>query len=129
MLVKVSARIYPSEDPDKVRQAILNIFPSAVLETSENKVEGTADTVHFCKQIRRQKILDSTRSVMIKGSRNMNGVTTFYINKQVAFAGTISFTEEKTILGSIRVTIEDDDITALIDTIAPVTVDGEEVRI
>ena len=53
--------------------------------------------------------------------------TRFFLNKQVAFVGKISFCEEKTILGTIKVLVIDEDIDALIDKVAPVTVDGEEV--
>ena len=41
--------------------------------------------------------------------------------------GKVSFIEPKAILGTIKVTIEDDDIIGLIDKVAPETVDGEEV--
>ena len=77
------------------------------------------------KAARKQKILDTTRSVMIRGKRGDR--TRFFLNKQVAFVGKISFCEEKTILGTIKVLVIDDDIDALIDRVAPVTVDGEEV--
>ena len=127
MDVFVSAPIFPSEDQNKVVQAITNIFPSAALEISDGNAEGKADIEHFSTQIRRQKILDAARSVMIRGRRKDR--TAFLLNKQAAFAGKISFTDERSVLGTIRVTIEDDDIDAAINTIAPGTVDGKEVKI
>ena len=51
----------------------------------------------------------------------------FHLNKQVAFMGKVSFSEPKAILGTIRVTVDETDILALIDKVAPETVDGEEV--
>jgi predicted RNA binding protein with dsRBD fold (UPF0201 family) len=122
----VSCLVCPSEDPDKVRKAILNIFPDASLEVTERGLEGTASLDRFKDLIRRQKILDSTRSMMFKGIRN--GYITIHLNKQVAFVGKVSFTEPKTVLGTMRVTIETDDPERLIDAVAPRTVDGEEVR-
>ena len=53
--------------------------------------------------------------------------TVFHLNKQVAFMGKVSFSEPKAILGTIKVTVEEPDILALIDKVAPETVDGEEV--
>ena len=50
-----------------------------------------------------------------------------HLNKQVAYMGKISFCEGKVILGTIKVVIETDEPDALIDTVAPETVDGEEV--
>ena len=127
MLVSIFVQIYPSEDPEKVMTAVMNIFPDAMLETTEKKIHGFSPNLdRFGERIRQQKILDSARSTMIKGQRGDDKII-INLNKQVAFANKISFTEERTILGSIKVTIEDDDILGLIDRTAPKTVDGEEV--
>jgi len=127
MFVTISAPVFPSEDPEKVEKAIRNIFPEAELELADGTIEGEADFTHFSNLIRKQKILDVTRAVMTKGQRGRK--TIININKQVAFVGKISYTEEKTVLGTIKVILEDENLEALIDMIAPNTVDGEEVRI
>ena len=75
---------------------------------------------------KKKKILDATRSQMQRGLRR-TGRITLNLNKQVAYMGKISFCEGKVILGTIKVIIETDEPDALIDTIAPETVDGEEV--
>ena len=124
--VEISCPVHPSEDPEKVKTAIMKIFPNAVLEESEDGFTGKAVGLErFSKQIRKQKILDTTRSVMIHGKRGDR--TRFFLNKQVAYVGKISFCEERTILGTIKVVVIDEDIEDLIDRVAPVTVDGEEV--
>lgn len=124
--VIVRSPFSPSEDPEKVRKAILNIFPNADLEDYPTGFEGTADLNTFSKLIRNQKILDSTRSMMTRGWKD--GRITLYLNKQVATVGIVSFAEARAILGNIEVVIFDDDLEELIDIIAPETVDGEEVR-
>jgi predicted RNA binding protein with dsRBD fold (UPF0201 family) len=124
--VRIFSPVYPSEDADKVRAAILNIFPSAELEASDRGFSGDADLTVFSKLIRKQKILDSARGVLFKGVRGNR--TTIHLNKQVATVGKVSFTEPRTILGTIEVTIEDEDLEFLIDRVAPETVDGEELR-
>jgi predicted RNA binding protein with dsRBD fold (UPF0201 family) len=63
---------------------------------------------------------------MFKGMRG--GRIVLHLNKQVASVGKVSFTEPRTILGTLQVTIECDEPEAVIDRIAPRTVDGEEVR-
>lgn len=127
MDVRISAPVFPSEDPEKVKEAILRIFPDAVLEVTERDIEGTAESIdNFKLQIRKQKILDTARKILLKGQSDDR--TVFRMNKQVAYAGKISFTEERTILGAIRVTIEDSDLSVLIDKVAPNTIDGEEVK-
>ena len=124
--IEISCPIFPSEDPEKVRTAVLKVFPDAELEETENGLTGrSANLDRFSKQIRKQKILDTTRSVMIHGKRGDR--TRFFLNKQVAFVGKISFCEEKTILGTIKVVVIDEDSDELIDKVAPITVDGEEV--
>ena len=127
VLVTIGCPVNPSEDPDKVAAAVINIFPDAELELADGILRGTASLDHFSKQIRKQKILDATRGVMLK---NMRGNRTWVnLNKQVATVGKVSFADKNPILGAIEVCIEDDDIESLIDIVAPVTVDGEEVRI
>ena len=124
--IEITCPIYPSEDPEKVKTAILKVFPDAILEGSDMGIKGTTENLdRFSKQIRKQKILDTTRSVMLHGKRGDR--TRIFLNKQVAFVGKISFCEEKTILGTMKVVIIDEDIDGLIDKVAPITVDGEEV--
>ena len=124
--IEIFCPVFPSEDPEKVRTAILKVFPDAELETGEDEIKGRTDNLdRFSKQIRKQKILDTTRSVMIHGKRGDR--TRFFLNKQVAFVGKVSFCEERTILGTIKVVVTDEDIDGLIDRVAPITVDGEEV--
>ncbi len=126
--VEVTCPVFPSEDPDKVRVAMERIFPDIEIEETEDGLSGRTDNlVRFSKQIRKQRILDTTRSVLIRGRRG--NVTRFFLNKQVAFVGKISFCEERTILGTMRVVVQDDEMDALIEDVAPETVDGEEVLI
>jgi predicted RNA binding protein with dsRBD fold (UPF0201 family) len=127
--IRVYCPVFPSEDPEKVMRAVNNIFPDMELSTEDDAIRGdTANLEHFASQIRRQQILDSARSILMKGRRG-DERTVFNMNKQAAFAGKISFTEERTILGTINVTITADNITGYIEALAPQTVDGEEVRI
>ncbi|MCL2148883.1 MAG: hypothetical protein FWH47_06055 [Methanomassiliicoccaceae archaeon] len=125
-IARISCPVCPSEDPEKVAAAILSIFPDASIEETAVGFEGTAGMDRFCELIRRQKILDSTRSMMFKGARG--GQITLHLNKQVAFVGKVSFTDPGTVLGTLRVAIETDEPEHVIDRIAPRTVDGEEVR-
>ena len=125
--VSIVCPVYPSEDPEKVRSAIEKLFPDVVIEEDDDGFFGTCGSLDvFSQRIRKQKILDATRSVLSHGRKGPDR-TVFHLNKQVAFMGKVSFSEPKAILGTIRVTVEDVDISALIDTVAPETVDGEEV--
>jgi len=124
--VTVRCPVNPSEDEGKVRGAVLSIFPDAKLSLEDGMLSGAATLDCFHCIIRNQRILDATRSVLI---RNMRGNTTWMnLNKQVATLGKVSFADRNPVLGAIEVMIRDDDIQALIDRLAPVTVDGEEVH-
>jgi uncharacterized protein len=128
MTVEITCPVFPSEDPNKVRTAMERIFPDAEITESDDRLIGKTDNLdHFGRQIRKQRILDTARSVMLRGKRG--DVTRFFLNKQVAYVGKISFCEEKTILGTMKVVVTDDGLDAVIDRVAPVTVDGEEVLI
>ncbi len=125
--VTLSCPVNPSEVPGKVLDAVLRIFPDADMRRTDSGYEGEAPGLDaFSKIIRRDRILDATRSVLL---RNVRGNTTsMSLNKQVATVGKVSFADARPVLGAIEVVIEDDDIRALIDRVSPQTVDGEEVR-
>ncbi len=126
--IGISCPVNPSEDPEKVRAAILSIFPDAELEQDEGGFRGSAPGLdRFSQLIRRQKILDATRATLIAGVRGDR--TRMMLNKQVATVGKVSFADKRPVLGAIEVTVEDEDLMGLIDRVSPVTVDGEEVKI
>jgi len=124
-IVTVTCPVNPSEDEGKVRKAVLSLFPDAELQLDDGVLSGPATLERFHRVIRKERILDATRSVLLK---NMKGDrTSMSLNKQVATKGKVSFADRNPVLGAIEVTIQDDDIQTLIDRLAPVTVDGEEV--
>ncbi len=125
-LVTVKTPCLPTEDVEKVRKAILNIFPESMVEVLDGAILAkTGSLVRFKELVRSYRIIDATRRILLRGKQGTS--TCFMINKQVAFIGKISYVEERLPLGSIEVSIEDDDLDKLIDEIAPVTVNGEEV--
>lgn len=126
-LITVRAPVRATEDPEKVRQAILNLFPgSEVSLAGDTLVARTASLERFMTMIRNQRILDSARQLMREGVRG--NCTVFLLNKQAAFVNRISAAEGRHALGHIEVTVEAGDIEGLIDEVAPRTVNGEEVR-
>lgn len=120
--VLVRARCFPTEDRIKVSRAISNLFPDAVIE-GEDPISAHSQSIEFfADTLRRQRIRDAARRMMRRG---IDGDSTrFMLNKQVAFVGKISFSEESHALGDLEVIITSDDIGALIDSIAPSTRTG-----
>lgn len=126
-MVTIKAKCYPTEDPAKVERAVLNLFPGSEVERSAEAILAKTENLERFKElIRNYRILDTTRSVMLRG--RVGERTSFLLNKQVAFAGKVSFLEGKVALGGMDVTVDDADLGSLIDEVAPVTIDGEEVK-
>jgi len=108
-----------------VRTALLNIFPEGQVEELDEGLMSSGDSgEHLRQMILDEHIRDTARSVMLRGM--LDGRTTFRINKQVAFVGKLSFQEGSSPLGNIDVTVEDEDIKAVIDHLAAITVEGAE---
>lgn len=125
MQITASAACRPTEDREKVHQAILNLLPDARLEDAENGVTARTDSGEALRQlILDQHIRDTARSVMLRGVRG--NVTSFVLNKQAAFMAKVSFIEGPVALGGIEMTVESDDIAGTIDYLAESTVEGPE---
>jgi predicted RNA binding protein with dsRBD fold (UPF0201 family) len=126
-LVTIRTALRPTEDPEKVRTAILNIFPESDITAEQGEmVAKTATLERFMTLIRNQKILDSVRHKLLDGMAS--GSTFISLNKQAAFVKRVSLSEGRAALGNIEVTIESEGIERLIDEVAPRTVDGVEVK-
>jgi predicted RNA binding protein with dsRBD fold (UPF0201 family) len=124
-VITVRADCAPTEDREKVRKAILNLFPDSQIEEMDQSMIAHGDTGERLRQmILDAHIRDTARSVMLRGMRE--GRTTFRLNKQVAYIGKLSFQEGNSILGDILVTVEDQDMKATIDHLAESTVEGQE---
>ncbi len=109
--VRVWAPVYATESVESVEKAITNIFPDAQLSFEEDKLTGDASLDKLQKLLRKQKIRDSARPVLLN-SKEGNKIE-FDLNKQVAFVGKANF--EKGSLGGIHVSIETGDPDGLID--------------
>jgi uncharacterized protein len=125
-LVTIRTLLRPTEDPEKVRTAILNLFPESEIAILQGEVVAkTASLERFMTLIRNQKILDSVRKALLSGVST--GSASVSLNKQAAFVRRVSLSEGRAALGNMEVTIESEDIERLIDEVAPRTVDGVEV--
>jgi len=116
-VIRITARCHPTEDRDKVAEAILKIFPDAVLE-GDDPISGVGQSLeNFSELLRKQRIRAAARASLVRGIRGQT--VRFSLNKQVATVGKVSFSEEHQPLGSIEVEIEAPDIeNAVADIIA-----------
>jgi len=128
--VHVEVDVNPTEDEEKVKKAINNILYNPVF-TSEPafqgyKLKATASgqesLLNFRHLLRNDRVRDAARKVLYRAIRNDNEIN-FYINKQVACAGHVSFSEEtaESPLGPIHVVIKTLTPKLLIDWLAEKT--------
>ena len=112
--VHVETEINPTEAEEKVQKAVANVFGSVSTEIQPSyrgsmlnaEAKSQEALIRFRNLLRSDRIRDAARKALFQGIR---GTTiSFCLNKQVAFAGHVSFSEEaaESPLGSIRVTIE-----------------------
>ncbi len=129
MTIHIEADINPTESEEKVRKAIWNLFGDLQVELKRTQKEAalTADADGQEKlsilrnTLRRDHIRDASRKALHHGLRG--DTFTFYLNKQVAFAGHISFSEAEaeSPLGPIKVLVQTDEPLQLLDWLAPRT--------
>lgn len=125
MHIVARADRFPTEDPEKLRRALLNLFPQGEVEEHDDSMIARTDSGERLRQlIIDHHIRDTARSMMLCGRSGR--VSRFRLNKQVAYVNKVSFVEGTPALGVIDVEIEDDDIDAAIDHLAESTVEVGE---
>ena len=127
--IYVDAEVNPTEDSNKVQVAVQRVLGPIHLEKIDEEdrtyLKGTAEGLEplsaFHELLRKERIRDAARRVLLSG---LDGNTiTFYLNKQVAYAGHISFSqsEGESPLGPIQVEVQCDNPRKLVDWLTPKT--------
>jgi predicted RNA binding protein with dsRBD fold (UPF0201 family) len=127
--VRLEVEVNPTESEDKVKRAVENVFGNIPLQTKPShrgslltaEAHGLEALTKLYNLLRRERIRDAARRTLYDG---LTGKTiNFFLNKQVAFAGHVSFSKEvaESPLGPIRVKIECENPRELIDWLAPKT--------
>ncbi|MEM3732547.1 MAG: RNA-binding domain-containing protein [Candidatus Bathyarchaeia archaeon] len=110
--VYVETLIYPTEDEEKVRKALKNIFPEiefSKINDEHSVLKGEGKTLkvleNFKDLLERERIRDAAKASLLSSIQNKELI--FYLNKQVAFSNHISFCqpEAESPLGPITIKI------------------------
>jgi len=127
--VEIETDVHPTEDEEKVIQAVKNLFPNVDVKIEDGKLYAiTYDLSKFRELLRRQRILDTVRSELLKKRRGNEA--TVYLNKQTAVVSRVNFADEDAILSPLRVTFKVYGIPfeRFVDWLAPETRDGRPVK-
>jgi predicted RNA binding protein with dsRBD fold (UPF0201 family) len=85
------------------------------------ETRGTEGLTKLYNLLRRERVRDAARKVLFSGLADKS--LTFYLNKQVAYAGHISFSQQtaESPLGPIKIQIRCDNPREIIEWLAPKT--------
>jgi predicted RNA binding protein with dsRBD fold (UPF0201 family) len=113
IVVHVEVEVNPTEDLEKVKRAVENIFGAVTFEVESRKwgqlliakTTGTEGLTKLYNLLSRERIRAAARKVFFSGMDEKSVV--FYLNKQVAYVGHISFSQKtaESPLGPINVQI------------------------
>jgi len=127
--IRVEAEVNPTEDHEKVKRAVENVFGNVDFEVKPQrwgslliaKAKGMEGLTKLQNLLRRERIRDAARGVLFEGLSEKSIV--FYLNKQVAYVGHLSFSKPvaESPLGPIKVQIRCDDPRKLVEWLAPKT--------
>jgi predicted RNA binding protein with dsRBD fold (UPF0201 family) len=97
--VYVEVEINPTESEEKVKRALENVLGNLPVQTKPMakgslltaEAKGLEALTKLYNLLRRERIRDAARGALFEGL-NENTIT-FYLNKQAAFAGHLSFSK------------------------------------
>jgi predicted RNA binding protein with dsRBD fold (UPF0201 family) len=120
--IKIFADIKSTEDPEKVKKSIVNIFPDIKVEEKDNEIVGYSEEEdvlsRFIELVYSEAIRDSVNMVLKEGTQG--GKISFSMNKQAALAGRVNLSRVSP-LGPIKVKIYVENPYEYIDKIVPKT--------
>jgi hypothetical protein len=119
--IQVSCKINLSEDPLKVKTAILNVFPELEISLNDQQLIGKSDDISSLSNISESIHTKNTKNIyqrILKKNSNENS-TWFYLNKQAAFVNIVALCSEsdESPLGPIKVVLEGNDIENIIQSL------------
>ena len=119
--IQIFCEINPSEDPEKVKLAVSNIFPDLTLDITDTDITGKSNNIQILSQISKtihENNIKKTYQRILKNNSNSDS-SWFYLNKQAAFVNTVALCSEanESSLGPIKVILRSNDIEQVINSI------------
>ena len=121
--IEAYGAVNPSEDPDKVRQAVSNVLSGMDYKYEDGSIKASSMDLQCLSKIyetiRSRKVIKTYRRQM---RYNLHGDTTwFYLNKQAAFVNVVAICEEaeESPLGPIKILLHSKNIDQVMDWLVP----------
>jgi hypothetical protein len=117
--LKAKAMVNPTEDLEKVTEALSNMFDYDDIEIGEDYVlvSGGMESLQILKDLLRERRIRDTASKILEKDAPFN-IIKFSLSKQAALVGVPNFVEGyQSPLGEIEVEIETDEVEGLIQWI------------
>ena len=121
--VSIEVEVNPTESEQKVKEAVEKIFGTMGMQTKtlhkgsllHAEATGQEALVKFHNILQREHIRAAARTVFLQGLERTS--VNFCLNKQVAYAGHVSFSQEvaESPLGPIRVKIKSENPRQVVD--------------
>lgn len=132
--ISITAEIKNTEMEERVKKAISNVFGDVnpIVNVDSNykivnvELFGKDSLFRFRDLLRIDRIRTASRKMLLKGVKDKKIL--FFLNKQVAYANHISFSEEpsESALGVIRIEIKSENPKSLINWLAPKQISSGE---
>ena len=110
-VTKINAELNPTEDQEKVANAIVKIFGDIELDVSDDRITGELDGLIPLSTFRSRIASDKIKATLGNVFRRWyeDDRLSFGLNRQAAHAGHVSINlQNEDPMGPIQVTIEDD---------------------
>ena len=122
IMVQIFCEINPSEDLEKIKTSIFNLFPDLKIKIQENQLSGSSNDIELLskvvKSIKNRKTINVLSRIM--RSNMTDDSTWFYLNKQAAFVDVVALCNEadESALGPIKIILNSNNIEEIIEKLA-----------
>ena len=120
--IQVFCEINPSEDLEKIKTSIFNLFPDLKIKIQENRLSGSSNDIELLSKVIKSIKNRQTVSVLsrIMKTNMAENSTWFYLNKQAAFVDVIALCNEadESALGPIKIVLNSNNIEEIIENVA-----------
>ena len=120
--IQVFCEINPSEDLEKIKTSIFNLFPDLKIIIQENRLSGSSNDIELLSKVIKSIKNRQTVSVLsrIMKTNMAENSTWFYLNKQAAFVDVIALCNDadESALGPIKIVLNSNNIEEIIENMA-----------